>query len=79
MNTGYGSFLTKIIKFNEDLLLKYSISNYGNFRIEKEITFYKNIIINNIQFPMPKIYNNTNNSNNSFYIEYLKDYNILYP
>jgi hypothetical protein len=74
MNTGYGSFLTKIVKFSDELLLKYSISNYGNFRIEKEITFYKNIIINNIQFPMPKIYNNTNNSNNSFYIEYLKDY-----
>lgn len=71
MNTGYGSFLTKIEKLSDKLLLKYSISDYGNFRIENEIAFYKNIIINEIDFPMPKIYNI---KNNLFYIEYLKDY-----
>lgn len=71
MNTGYGSFLTKIEKISDNLLLKYSISEYGKFRIENEIAFYKNILTNEIDFSMPKIYNI---KNNLFYIEYLKDY-----
>lgn len=71
MNTGYGSFLTKIERISDNLLLKYSISEYGKFRIENEIAFYKNILTNEIDFSMPKIYNI---KNNLFYIEYLKDY-----
>ena len=41
MNTGYGSFLTKIIKFNEDLLLKYSISIMVILESKKKLHFTK--------------------------------------
>ena len=75
MNTGYGSFLTKIIKKDNNTLIKYSISEYGKFRVLNEINFYKNIISTNINFPIPRINNiKINNDENSFEMEYLKTY-----
>ena len=73
MNNGYGALLTRIEKINDNLLKKKAISEYGKNRITHEINFYKKIISENINFPVPKI-QNIDYINYSFELEYLNTY-----
>jgi hypothetical protein len=70
MNAGYGSLLTEIIIKDDSTLIKKAKSKYGIYRISQEMNFYKNIINNNINFSIPKIYL----YNDFFEMEYLKNY-----
>jgi len=74
-NTRYFNTITKI---NSSTIRKQSNCIYGNKIIEKELSFYKYIQDNNIEYPIEKIYNITPNS---FYMKYIKTdtlYNTIY-
>lgn len=71
MNSGYGALLTKVIKINDNTIFKKALTNYGEERIEKEINFYKKLQLNNIDFPVPEIYDI---KSNSFHMNFLQNY-----
>jgi hypothetical protein len=54
-HTGYGSAFNELFIIDNSII-KQSKTDYGNFKIEKEILFFKYIIENSIPFPVPKIY-----------------------
>ena len=57
------------------MILSQSKNEYGNFKINKEIAFFKYLINNAITFPIPKIYNF---EPNGYTMQYLSDYSPLY-
>jgi hypothetical protein len=73
---GYGSnFNNLYINFIENKILKECKSEYGLKKIIHEINFYKFIISNNINFPVPKIYSF---NEKGYIMEYLSGYTSLY-
>lgn len=75
MRNGYGSSFNKLTIYNNNLLKKESISEYGNEKISYEIMFYKYIKNNNIQFPSPNIFEY---GLNYYVMEYLQNFTPLY-
>ena len=71
---GYGAQFNELI-VNNDTITKKSKNEYGNFKINKEIAFFKFLINNMISFPIPKIYNF---ELNGYTMQYLSDYSPLY-
>jgi len=73
---GYGSNFNKIyIDSNNNIIKKQCINSYGLNKISNEIMFYKHLLNNNINFPIPKI---LSFSNDSYEMEYLYNYECLY-
>jgi hypothetical protein len=71
---GYGSQFNNLFII-DNKIIKESKTRYGDFKIEKEILFYKYILENNIQISIPKIHEI---NKNNYVMEYLKDYIPLY-
>lgn len=71
---GYGAQFNDLI-INNDCIEKKSKNIYGNFKITKEIKFFKFIINNKISLPIPEIYEF---GSNSYKMKYLTDYIPLY-
>ena len=79
MKQGYGEIYSKLIIKN-NILIKESKNDLGKKKIQNEINFYNFILKNNINFPIPKIFNFQNNiENNKIEIEmlYYKNYITL--
>jgi hypothetical protein len=73
---GYGSNFNNIyVNIKENKILKECKSEYGLKKIIHEINFYKFIISNNINFPVPKIYSF---NDKGYIMEYLSGYISLY-
>jgi hypothetical protein len=73
---GYGAGFNRLtVSIDNTTLTKESINDYGSEKIKKEIKFYKYIVENNIQFPIPTIYSF---GENSYTMNYLSDYIPLY-
>lgn len=68
-------YFNKITEINNKFLLKESVCNYGDKIISNEINFYKYIINNKINYPIPEI---KNIKLNSFEIRRLENYTTLY-
>ena len=74
-NNNYG-FLFNDITIENNKLIKKSKNDFGSMKIEKEIGFYNNIIINKINIPIPKIYK-LDISNSLIEMKYLNNYSVL--
>lgn len=72
--TGYGSNFNSLY-ISKNIIIKQSKNEYGHKKLKKEILFYLFLEKNNIQFPRPKILSFTENS---YTMEYLKEYIPLY-
>ena len=71
---GYGSSFNNLY-INGDIIKKESKNDYGKFKIQKEIIFYKYLLQNQIQLSIPDIYEFGDN----FYImKYYKNYIPLF-
>jgi len=71
-NNNYG-YVFSNIEVNGNILKKSAKNEEGKRKIMNEILFYKNIIENKIDFPIPKIYN-LNKEDGIIEMEYLKDF-----
>ena len=69
----YG-FLFNDIKINGNKVKKKFKNETGKFKINNEIKFYKNIIVNNINFPIPKL---LNYEDGILEIQYIENSNTL--
>jgi hypothetical protein len=77
MKQGYGEIYSKLIIKN-NILIKESKNNLGKKKIQNEINFYNFILKNEINFPIPKIFNFQNNiENNKIEMFYYKNYITL--
>ena len=77
MKQGYGEIYSKLIIKN-NILIKESKNDLGRKKIQNEINFYNFILKNNINFPIPKIFNFQNNlKNNKIEMFYYKNYITL--
>lgn len=71
---GYGSQFNDLFIEN-DIITKKSKTDYGYFKIHKEILFFKYILNNNISLPIPTIYEL---GKDYYKMKYLSDYVPLY-
>jgi len=71
---GYGSQFNDLFIEN-DIITKKSKTDYGYFKIHKEILFFKYILSNNISLPIPTIYEF---GKDYYKMKYLSDYIPLY-
>lgn len=71
---GYGSQFNDLFIEN-DIITKKSKTDYGYFKIAKEILFFKYILINSISLPIPPIYEF---GKDYYKMKYLSDYIPLY-
>jgi hypothetical protein len=69
----YG-FLFNDIKINNNIVKKKFKNEIGKFKINNEIKFYKNIIANNINFPIPRL---LNYEDGILEIQYIENSNTL--
>jgi fructosamine-3-kinase len=75
MNTDNYGYAFNNIKIHNGTVIKSAKNKYGKRKIQNEIEFYKYIISNNIQFPIPTIID-TDCNNAVFIMEYLRDHCI---
>ena len=71
---GYGSQFNDLFIIN-NIIIKKSKNEYGDFKLDKEKRFYKYLIDNNINFPFPEIYEF---GRNYYKMKYLSNYLPLY-
>ncbi len=76
MNINNYGYSFNLLEIENNILIKKAKNIEGSNKIKNEINFYKFIIDNNINFPIPEIYN-LDNSNNIIKMKYLKDYKDL--
>ena len=74
VHTGYGSAFNELF-INNNTIIKQSKTEYGNFKIKKEILFFKYIIDNSVTFPIPHIYEF---NEHSYKMQYLQTHIPLY-